>query len=199
MSCGKTRLRNPATERLTELLAKVAQGDQRAFAELHAATFHKLRRTVLTVSPSAADLDDLLQDAYLKIWKHAVQFDPRRASPITWMCTIVRNTAIDARRLKQVATTELDEALAVPDGTQAEDDFDFDAAQPIAARAIQNLSDDRRQLLSLAYLEGASRSVLAQRFDVPVGTVKTWLRRTLESLRRECLAGGATLPVTQIG
>ncbi|MDH6259454.1 sigma-70 family RNA polymerase sigma factor [Bradyrhizobium sp. BR13661] len=188
MSCGRLTARDPLIERLSDLLARVGRGDQRAFAELFAATRNKLRKTARPFAPVNADLDDLLQDAYLKIWKHAAHFDPGRSSPITWMCAIMRNTAIDAARLKQVPTAELDEALAVPDAAASEDAFDYDLVEPIAARAIERLPDQRRQLLSRAYLEGESRLMLAQRFGVPVGTIKTWLRRTVASLRDECLA-----------
>ena len=199
MSCGRLTARDPAVERLSRLLDRIGRGDQRAFAELHAATRNKLRRTAVAIAPSAADLDDLLQEAYLKIWKHAAHFDPGRSSPITWICAIMRNTAIDAVRLRQLPTADFDEALTVPDLSYSEDAFDYDLAQPIAARAIQRLPDERRRLLSLAYLEGESRLVLAQRFGVPVGTIKTWLRRTLESVRRDCVASGASIPVEQVG
>jgi RNA polymerase sigma-70 factor, ECF subfamily len=199
MSCSRLTARDPAIERLTRLLDRVGRGDQRAFAELHAATRSKMRKTAVAVAPATADLDDLLQEAYLKIWKHAALFDPRRSSPITWMCAIMRNTAIDAVRLRRVPTADFDEALTVPDLSHSEDEFDYDFAQPIAARAIQMLPDERRQLLSLAYLEGESRLMLAQRFGVPVGTIKTWLRRTLESVRRDCAAGGTGVAVAQIG
>ncbi|TPQ35361.1 RNA polymerase subunit sigma-70 [Bradyrhizobium guangdongense] len=189
MSCSRGLPRDPAVMRLSELICRSGRGDERAFEDLYAATHAKLRKTARTVSPKLVDVEDLLQDAYLKIWKHAGSFDPARASPITWMCTILRNTAIDALRLKQVATIELDEGLSVPDpADQPADEFDYAFAQPIAAGVIERLPDDRRQLLSLAYLEGESRIQLSQRFGVPVGTVKTWLRRTLETVGRECRA-----------
>lgn len=188
MSRGRMTARDPMVERLSDLLARVGRGDQRAFSELFAATRHKLRKTARPIVPSSADLDDLLQDAYLKIWKNAAHFDPRRSSPITWMCAIMRNTAIDAVRLKQVPMADFDEALLVPDVSDCGDAFDYDLAQPIAARAIERLPDQRRQLLSRAYLDGESRQMLAQRFDVPVGTIKTWLRRTIATVRAECMA-----------
>lgn len=194
MSCDRASPRDPAIERLSALLERVGRGDHRAFAELHALTRNKLRKTALSVSPQVADFDDLLQEAYLKIWRHAASFDARRSSPITWMCSIMRNTAIDAVRLKQVATTELDEALSIPDLSDANDEFDYAFVQPIAAGVIEKLPDDRRHLLSLAYLEGESRLKLSERFGVPVGTIKTWLRRTLESVRQECLAYAASAP-----
>lgn len=189
MSCGRLTVRDPMIKRLSDLLARVGHGDQRAFAELFVATRNKLRKTARPIALTDADLDDLVQDAYLKIWKHAAHFDPIRSSPITWMCAIMRNTAIDAARIKQLPMAELDEALAVPDAPVSEDAFDHDLAYPIAVRAIERLPDRRRQLLSRAYLDGESRLMLAQRFGVPVGTIKTWLRRTVASLREECLSG----------
>ncbi|GLH79855.1 hypothetical protein SSBR45G_47640 [Bradyrhizobium sp. SSBR45G] len=139
--------------------------------------------------PSTADLDDILQDGYLKIWRHAASFDPSRASPITWMCTIMRNTAIDALRATGVPTSELDEALSIADPTAADtgDDFDYAQAEPIAREALERLPEERRRLLALAYLEGESRTRLSERFGVPVGTIKTWLHRSLIAVRKDCL------------
>ena len=107
--------------------------------------------------------------------------------------------AIDAARLKTLPTAELDLALLVP-GSQvpdAADEFDYDRVQPIAAAAIRQLPADRRALLSLAYIDGESRRVLSERFGVPVGTIKTWLRRTLTSVRAECLACTASVVAPQ--
>jgi RNA polymerase sigma-70 factor (ECF subfamily) len=189
MSCGRAVQRDSSIERLSTLLRRAGSGDQQAFAELHASTRNRLRKTALSVSPSIVDLDDLLQEAYLKIWKNAASFDSRRASPITWMCTIMRNTTIDALRLKHVATADLDEALSVPDADGRDaDPFDYDFVQPIAAGVLEKLPWDRRHLLSLAYLEGESRLSLSRRYGVPVGTIKTWLHRTLASVRVDCLA-----------
>jgi RNA polymerase sigma-70 factor (ECF subfamily) len=104
------------------------------------------------------------------------------------MTTIVRNTAIDAVRPVRIPTTDLEHAASIADTDgQTDDDFDYGRARPIAAEIIGKLPDDRRQLLWLAYLEGESRMALAARFGVPVSTIKTWLRRTLESVRTDCL------------
>ncbi|MGJ5050795.1 RNA polymerase sigma factor [Bradyrhizobium oligotrophicum] len=171
------------------LLARAGRNDEQAFAELHAATILKMRKTVRALLPSSADLDDILQDGYLKIWRHAASFDPARASPITWMCTIMRNTAIDALRATGVPTSELDEALAIPDpaDSAADDEFDYALAEPIAREALERLPEERRRLLALAYLEGESRTRLSERFGVPVGTIKTWLHRSLLTVRKDCL------------
>ncbi len=178
------------SDRLTELLARVSLQDSRAFANLHALTRNKLRKAVLAAGASRCEIDDILQETYLKIWRNAGKFDLDRASVITWMCTIARNTAIDAVRLRRLPTSVLDDALSVPIPTDSSegDGFDYTRAEPLAARAIARLSEDRRRLVALAYIEGESRTNLAQRYGVPVNTIKTWLRRTLEALRKECLA-----------
>jgi RNA polymerase sigma-70 factor, ECF subfamily len=172
---------------LADLMRKASLGDDRAFSELHALTIHKMRKTALSVSSVSTDIEDVLQDAYLKIWRHAPRFDPDRASPISWMTTIVRNTAIDAVRPVRIATTDIEHAFSIADTAQTDDDFDYGRARPIAAEIIGRLPDDRQRLLSLAYLEGESRMALADRFGVPVGTIKTWLRRTLERVKADCL------------
>ncbi len=171
------------------LLGRAGRNDAQAFAELHALTIIKMRKTVRAVLSSSSDVDDILQDGYLKIWRHAANFDPSRASPITWMCTIMRNTAIDALRATGIPTSELDEALAIPDpaDTAREDEFDYARAEPIAREALERLPEERRRLLALAYLEGESRSRLSQQFGVPVGTIKTWLHRSLLAVRKDCL------------
>lgn len=172
---------------LATLLEQVGGGDTRAFAELHALTRRKLRRTAASVCPAACDVEDVLQDSYLKIWRAASSFDPGRASPISWMCTIVRNTALDANRAKKVVLADLEDAMAVPAPAEDADEFDYEFARQITVEALSGLPEDRRRLLSLAYFEGVSRHSLAEQFGVPVGTVKTWLRRALESIRADCL------------
>ncbi len=176
-------------DHLSVLIARAAKGENAAFSELYALTSRKMRKTISTVYPRGADIEDILQDAYFKIWRSAQNFDPDRSSPISWMSVIARNTAIDALRLKTLPTTDLDLALSmpepVPDGS---DDFDYDRARPIAATAIGQLPQDRQTLLSLAYIDGESRQSLSARFGVPVGTIKTWLRRTLETVRSDCAA-----------
>jgi RNA polymerase sigma-70 factor (ECF subfamily) len=174
--------------RLVELIRRISSGDDRAFSELHALTIYKMRKTALSVGSPPADTEDILQEAYLKIWRHSSRFDPSRASPITWMTTITRNTAIDAVRPARLPTMELEQKFLIADGTdQSEDDFDDDRAWLIAATIIASLPGDRQTLLSLAYLDGESRKELAARFGVSVNTIKTWLRRTLVSVRAECL------------
>jgi RNA polymerase sigma-70 factor, ECF subfamily len=176
-------------DHLSLLIARAARGEDTAFSELYALTNRKMRKTISAVFPRGADIDDILQDAYLKIWRSAHNFDPDRSSPISWMSVIARNTAIDAHRLKTLPTTDLDLALLIPEpAPDGANEFDYDRARPIAETAIRQLPDDRQTLLSLAYIDGESRQSLSERFGVPVGTIKTWLRRTLETVRSDCAA-----------
>jgi RNA polymerase sigma-70 factor, ECF subfamily len=120
-------------------------------------------------------VEDVLQDAYIKIWRHAASFAPGRSSPISWMSTIIRNTAIDSVRSKRFPATDIEKALSVPIPTDDDgiDELDLVRVRYIAAEAIGRLSEERRTLLSLAYLHGESRAALSERFGVPVGTIKT--------------------------
>jgi RNA polymerase sigma-70 factor, ECF subfamily len=136
-----------------------------------------------------ADLaDEVIQEAYLKIWNSAGQFDPAVASPITWMLAIARNRAIDlVRRKSEVSIEEEPEAMEVA----------ADTPDPLAKREMSDelkrllacmggLDEERRRLVLLAYYSGWSRDQLAAQFDKPVNTIKTWLRRALFDIR-ECL------------
>ena len=177
-------------QRLAALLHRAASRDARAFSELHALTRTKMRKTAFAAGALAGDVDDILQEAYLKIWRSAGRFDGSRASAIAWMSAIVRNTAIDTLRVRRLPISDLDEALAVaslPDAPD-EDEFDYARAEPLAVNAIARLPEARRRLIALAYIEGESRATLSERFGVPTGTIKTWLHRTLQALRKECLA-----------
>jgi RNA polymerase sigma-70 factor, ECF subfamily len=179
--------------RLNELLERASQNDARAFTELYNLTKHKMRMILLSVNPSSHECEDILQEGYVKIWRHAASFDSSRASPVTWMSAIMRNTAIDTLRRRRQPTSDLEEALSVasPQDPSEWDDFDYDFTRSIVSEALNALSEDRRKLVELAYVAGESREVLSRRFGVPVGTVKTWLRRALETVRRECLAAPA--------
>ncbi|WP_420898645.1 RNA polymerase sigma factor [Bradyrhizobium yuanmingense] len=181
------------SERLPELLARVSSGEMRAFAELHALTRARLRRVALAVGAAPDDADDILQESFLKIWRNAARYDSSRAPPLAWMSAIVRNTAIDHLRIRRQPTYELDEALLIASapGASAAEDFDYASAEPIARAVLARLPDDRRRLVALAYLKGESRASLSRRFGVPVGTVKTWLHRTIVAVRKDCLAAAA--------
>jgi RNA polymerase sigma-70 factor, ECF subfamily len=173
--------------RLVVLLARTAEGDQRAFGELHAATAAKMRKSVAALMPDAAELDDLMQEAYLKVWRSAHQYRAPVSSPITWMIRIMRNCAIDRLRRPRLPFCPLDvEALSVAgDVVDPIAERDFARLSTTALAAVQGLSPARAELLAEAYLQGLSREVLAQRYNVPASTIKTWIRRSRASVRAQ--------------
>lgn len=174
---------------LADLIGRVSCRDPQAFARLHALTRNKMRKTANAVCGRSSDIDDILQEAYLKIWRNAGKFDPARASAIAWMSAIIRNTAIDALRTGQRQTSRLENAIAVSEIlNRPDEDFDREAAEPLVTQALARLPEDRRRLIAAAYIDGESRATLSRRFGVPVGTIKTWLRRGLETVRADCLA-----------
>lgn len=176
------------TADLTAYLAATAQGDRAAFEQLYAATRAKLYGVVLRILRRHDLADEVIQETYLKIWGSAGSFDPSKASPITWMVTIARNRAIDLLRKRSEASIE-EEPEAM--------DVAADLPNPLAAREMNEdlkrlmncvgaLDGDRQQMVLLAYYKGLSREQLAAKFEKPVNTIKTWLRRSLIEIR-ECL------------
>jgi RNA polymerase sigma-70 factor (ECF subfamily) len=135
--------------------------------------------------------EEVIQEAYVKIWNGAGQFNPGLSSPITWMVSVARNRAIDVVRKRGEASIE-DEPSAME---VAGDNPDPLARQEMTEElkrlleCIGRLEPDRQKLVLLAYYNGWSREQLAQKFETPVNTVKTWLRRSLLDIR-ECLGLG---------
>lgn len=178
-------------QRLVTLMRDVARRDQAAFRALYEATRAKLYGVILGIVGEHSAADDLLQEIYVKIWDRAADFDPAKASPITWMATIARNRALDEVRRPNLT-------VDLPDGsleTVAGDD-----PHPLERRqgseqwrrlmaCLAKLAEDRRQMILLAYYRGWTREALSTRFDRPVPTIKTLLHRSLAQLRG-CLGDG---------
>jgi RNA polymerase sigma-70 factor (ECF subfamily) len=176
------------TTDLILLLSRAAQGDREAFRAVYGATSAKLYGIVLRILRRPDLAEEVLQDVYVSIWKHAATFDPKRASPITWMVTIARNRAIDEIRRKiHLPSASEAEALDVPDpGVSAVERIEQDDDRRRLEACLERLEESRRDLVKLAYLDGLSRQELADRFGHPVATIKTWLHRSLKSLK-DCL------------
>lgn len=167
------------------LLAGVARGDEAAFAELYQATSAKLFGVALRILRSREAAEDVVQDAYFKVWERARDFDPTIAAPVTWLAAIVRNRALDELRRRSARpasdVSELDE-LASDDEHPVEIIGRREDVERLL-RCLEGLEPDKRQMVRLAYLDGMSREALAKRFDRPEGTIKTWLYRSLAMLK----------------
>jgi len=173
---------------LVWLLAAVAKGDQAAFERLYGATRAKLYGVLLRILGKPELADDVMQETYIKVWNMAGKFDPTIASPITWMVAIGRNRAIDiVRRKGDLSVEDTPEAMSVA----------ADGPPPLARRemteelrrllsCLGKLDPEKQRIVLLAYYSGWSRERLAQKLDIPVNTIKTWLRRSVLEIR-ECM------------
>jgi RNA polymerase sigma-70 factor, ECF subfamily len=170
---------------LDELLACVARGDEAAFAELYQATSSKLFGVAMRILRNRELAEEVVQEAFFKVWERAGDYKPAVASPMTWMATIVRNRALDEVR-RRTARPSADESEL--------ENIESGDEHPIAAleraedldklmRCLDGLEPEKKQMVQLAYLEGLSREALATRFNRPEGTIKTWLHRSLAQLR----------------
>jgi RNA polymerase sigma-70 factor (ECF subfamily) len=171
---------------LATLLAEVASGDKPAFAKLYGLTSRKLFGVALRILRDRAAAEDIVQEVYVRIWRNAVSFDVKLASPIAWMASIVRHCAIDTLRKQKLETTEFcDESARVEAETlDPAEEIDMAQRRAIAFAAIRKMDPAKRELILLAYVREQSRDSLARTFGVPTGTIKTNLRRSLLELRQ---------------
>ena len=173
-------------------LTAIAAGDEAALKALYDETAAKLFGLVLRIVRNREAAEDVLQDVYLRIWQKAGSYAPEAGRPITWMCAIARNRAIDVvRARKETPLTELvdgeDWMHQVPDPHDGERDI---LDRGALALCLERVDAVHRHCLVLAYCEGFSREELAARFERPVNTIKTWLHRGLANLR-SCLDANA--------
>ena len=176
-----------ARKQLVAALARVAAGDRAALRQVYRDTSAKLFAVCMRILHDEAEAEDVLQDVYITVWRRAGTFDPARASPITWLVAVARNRSIDRLRAGAARSQTLDEAAGVSDDA------------PSALDQIES-SDEYRRLMNClgelelrhagavrsAFLEGVTYEELARRMNVPLGTMKSWIRRSLLRLR-ECL------------
>jgi RNA polymerase sigma-70 factor (ECF subfamily) len=174
---------------LAELLSASAAGDRQAFARLYEATSAKLFGVILRIVGRRDRAEEALQEAYLRIWDHAADFDPRKGAPMTWMITIARNRACDWRR-RDRGEAPVDDLTPLETAASGEPGPLDQAIAMDHARALQaclnQLEPTQRQCIVLAYRDGYTHQELAERLNAPLGTIKSWIRRGLLRLK-ECL------------
>jgi RNA polymerase sigma-70 factor (ECF subfamily) len=176
--------RNRSRDELVRAIQAVANGDEEAFASVYAATAAKLYGIIVRIIRQRELAQDILQEVYLRIWRHAHTFDAQSGSPITWMATIARHRALDEARRRPLTLPieECPEALSLMSEDTSLSDDEEKAGQDLAA-ALQRLSRDKRSMLVQAYCHGLTREEIAKRTGRPIPTVKTCLRRALAELR----------------
>jgi len=177
------------TDDIEGWLARAAMGDRAAFAPLYDATSAKLFGLCLGILRDRAEVEDALQEIYVKIWRGAGRYVVGGPSPISWMAAIARNHCIDRLRAARARgerdrRVDMPEADTLPDGRP---DGEANAvAQGEAARIVAclgRLDAQHSEAVRRAYLQGETYAELAARFEVPLNTMRSWLRRSLIALR----------------
>lgn len=185
-----------ADDPVTDLLLRVARADRAAFRALHGATAPKLAGVLGRMLQDRAEVDDALQEVFVRVWQRAAQFDPERGAGLAWMIAVARNHALDRLRARPEARG-MRRADPDADGIDPLDRLIDDAPGPEAtviargqmgqlAACLAELEAGKAALVRAAYLDGASYQDLADRTGAPLNTIRTWLRRSLLRLR-ECL------------
>lgn len=173
-------------DHLAGRLAAVARGDRDALHDIYELTSAKLLGVVLRILHDREEAEDVLQDVYVAVWNRADRFDPARASPITWLATIARNRAID--RLRALGprrfATSIDEAGEMADdGPDPLARLEMDDEARALRRCLETLEDRARASIVSAFFEGRTYEEIAARERVPLGTMKSTIRRGLIRLK----------------
>jgi RNA polymerase sigma factor (sigma-70 family) len=186
---------------LMNLLERMAQREAAALRQLYDLTSRKLYGVALRVVSNPAHAEDVLQDAYLNIWRTAESYQSALSPPMAWMGLVVRSRALDFLRKRtseralngpefDEATTQAAQTLAGDFQNAAPNPMDTSMASQQAwalHECLRKIEAQPREVVTLAYFQDLSHSELAARLRLPLGTVKTWVRRSLDELRR-CLS-----------
>lgn len=171
---------------LAQCLLRVAAGDRAAFSQLYDETVGQLYGLALGICRRRSLADDVLQEAYVRVWRHAHRFDPTRGEPMAWLATIVRRLAIDAlRRAGTESQIEPEVETEVPDPDEDPLGQTIRARDAsVIRRCLGELEPRQRECILLGYYKGYSHSEIGARLGLPLGTVKSHVRRGLQRLKR---------------
>ncbi|MGB3469975.1 MAG: sigma-70 family RNA polymerase sigma factor [Erythrobacter sp.] len=183
---GIKRASDEAREELRAAMVRLADGDSAALEQIYSATRVKLFGICLRILGDRKEAEDALQDVYINLWQRADRYDPQRASPISWLATFARNRAIDRLRTGKVRSgaVPVEEAAPLPDETPLADMLMVDAERDAQIHTCLGTLDEKAQTyIRAAFFEGRTYAQLAETADVPLGTMKSWIRRGLMRLR----------------
>lgn len=175
---------------LAELLARVALRDRAAFQTMYDKAAPKLFGLCLRILKDRSEAEDAVQEIFVKIWHNADRYAATIASPQAWLNTVARNHAIDVLRARKPGGGDFDDTDTLADAGPTPEQSAISASE---GRRIDGclsaLIPPRAEAIRRAYVEGDSYAELAERFAVPLNTMRSWLRRSLLQLR-ECLSHG---------
>ncbi len=169
---------------MAALVARIAKGDREAFATLFNYYAPRLKSFMLRRSADPETAEELVQETMLAVWNRASSFSPAKGSVTTWIYTIARNLRIDRLRRQPAQTfydiDDFDEPSAEP---STEERLIQNESEAQIASAIEALPKEQLDVISLSYVDDLSQSEIAERLDVPLGTVKSRMRLAYQKLR----------------
>ncbi|AWA39316.1 sigma-70 family RNA polymerase sigma factor [Pseudomonas sp. 22105] len=175
------------TDQLKHLLAQCSLGDRRAFEALYRSVSPRLHGVALRFMGRPDLAEEVLQESFVRIWNNASRYQSQLSAPMTWMINITRNQAIDQlRKRRERPLSDLDAQMLVDDSPSVHEQLNSSRETTSLNRCLDELEGMQRQSITIAYFEGLSCSELAEHLSAPLGSVKSWIRRGMERLRR-CL------------
>jgi len=183
----------PEAAALAALLGRVGGGDEDAFAELYDATVGHVHGMALRILRETRSAEEVTEDAFFQVWREARRFDPARGRPLAWILTIARSRALDHLRRRDPAQSHPDpDSLLDAEPAAAGGPQDLLAASRDSGhvhQALAALDPVPRQMIALAFFRGYTHEEIAVHADLPIGTVKSHIRRALAALRGMLAAG----------
>ena len=176
---------NSQRDALRDALLRVARGDAASLKTVYDSTSAKLFGVCLRILGDPSEAQDVVQDVYVTVWRRADGFDPARASPITWLAAIARNRSIDRLRARRPErNAPLEAAAHVADAAPSAVDVLQDAEKHRQLQGcLGELEGVHQQAIRTAFLDGVTYDALALQAGVPLGTMKSWIRRALVKLK----------------
>ena len=176
-----------AVHGLATLVERMRNGQERALEELYEATVGKLYALASAILRSAEDAEEIVCETYAYAWANAARFDASRANALGWLLMLCRSRALDRVRQRRANATALDiAALRETDSGSSDQPYNILDLMQRRSRvhtALSQLTPERRHLVSLAFLQGLSHQEIADATRLPLGTVKSHVRRALAQLR----------------
>lgn len=172
---------------IADLISRCALRDRAAFRTLYDRTSAKLFGVVLRILKDRSEAEEAIQEVYVKVWQRADRYVAGATSPISWLVAVARNHALDILRARRPVADDIDVALDIADaGPSPERAAEDSDERGRIEKCLALLEVERADAVRGAYLDGFSYEELAERYAVPLNTMRTWLRRSLIKLR-ECL------------
>ena len=174
-------------DHLENLLAQCSLGNRRAFETLYRTVAPRLHSVALRCMGRRDLAEEVVQESFVRIWHNASRYEAHVSAPLTWMITLTRNLAIDQlRKHRELPLSDAQQDAMTDESPSAHEQLDSARAASALGHCLERLDGMQRQSITIAYFQGLSASELAHTLGAPLGSVKSWIRRGMERLRR-CL------------